>query len=389
LFYYILKYRPWGKSVAITEIQSKSILIKRARIDSWFLAGYGMNLYRGCAHSCAYCDGQAEDYRVEGVFGQDIGVKSNALELLPRELDPARRRRPFNKGFVLVGGGVGDSYQPIEKQYRLTRGTLELLAGYGHPVQLLTKSTLVLRDIDLLKVINQRSRAIVSFSFSSVDKHLCALFEPGVPPPDERLAAIRELKKAGLTCGMFLMPVIPYLTDSEEQIAASVAQAKAAGVDFIIFGGMTLKEGRQKDYFLNVLRQHFPDLAAGYAGLYPGDRWGGSKAEYYQQINHRFLLAAQRHLIPMRIPISLCQPFVSENELVYLILDQMDYLMKMRGSKTTLGYLAYQIAALKTPLRGLADFSSLKGVNTFTGNLMREVLATSNCRQYQALLQHQ
>ena len=114
--------------LTIKEIEAKSILRKHKKIDSWFLSRYNMNLYRGCTHNCVYCDGRAEGYYVEGEFGNDVAVKINALEVLRRELDPKRKRTPFKRGYVMVGGGVGDSYQPIEEKYELTRKTLELLS---------------------------------------------------------------------------------------------------------------------------------------------------------------------------------------------------------------------------------------------------------------------
>ena len=104
----------------VHEIQAKSVLIKRKHIDSWFVSLYGMNLYRGCQHNCAYCDGRAEGYYVEGEFGRDIWVKINAPEILRRELDPARRRKPLKGGYFFLGGGVGDSYQPLEETYDLS-----------------------------------------------------------------------------------------------------------------------------------------------------------------------------------------------------------------------------------------------------------------------------
>ena len=123
--------------------EAKSILRKYKRIDSWFISRYGMNLYRGCLHDCAYCDGRAEKYQVAGNFGQDIVVKTNAIEILRRELNPHRRRIPLTRGFIILGGGVGDSYQPVENTYHLARKTLELLYQYHWPVHILTKSTRV------------------------------------------------------------------------------------------------------------------------------------------------------------------------------------------------------------------------------------------------------
>ena len=108
-------------SPMISEIHAKSILRKQKKVESWFVSRYGMNLYRGCTHNCAYCDGRAEKYNVDGEFGKDIAVKSNALEVLRRELDPSRKRKPMPRGFMFVGGGVCDSYQPAEATYHLTR----------------------------------------------------------------------------------------------------------------------------------------------------------------------------------------------------------------------------------------------------------------------------
>ncbi|GAI64688.1 unnamed protein product [marine sediment metagenome] len=176
--------------MTVREIEAKSVLRKYKKIDSWFLSRYGMNLYRGCTHNCIYCDGRAEGYYVDGEFGEDVTVKVNAIEILRREFDPKRKRTPFKQGFVMIGGGVGDSYQPIEKTYQLSRKVLELMGEYNFPIHILTKSTLIKRDIDILKKINRKSKTIVSLSFSSVDDKISAIFEPGVPLPSERLKTL-------------------------------------------------------------------------------------------------------------------------------------------------------------------------------------------------------
>ena len=164
--------------MTVREIEAKSILIKHKKIDSWFISHYGMNLYRGCTHNCVYCDGRAEGYYVEGEFGKEITVKTNAIEILKRELDPRHKRTPFKLSYVTLGGGVGDCYQPIEKKYELSRRTLELFYEHNLPVHVLTKSTLVKRDLDIIKRINEKRRAIVSFSLSSADEKIssCLLY---------------------------------------------------------------------------------------------------------------------------------------------------------------------------------------------------------------------
>jgi len=211
--------------MTIREIEAKSILRKHKKIDSWFISHYGMNLYRGCIHNCVYCDGRSEGYYVDGEFGRDVAVKVNAIEILRKELDPKRKRIPFRRSFIMVGGGVGDSYQPIEKKYQLTRKALQLVSEYDFPVHMLTKSTLIKRDIDILKKINEQSRAIVSFSFSSADDEISDIFEPGVPSPAERLETIAFFKDEGIACGMFLLPVIPFITDTAELMEETVKKS--------------------------------------------------------------------------------------------------------------------------------------------------------------------
>ncbi|MBN1648267.1 MAG: radical SAM protein [Spirochaetales bacterium] len=373
----------------ITEIQAKSILRKYKRIDSWFISAYGINLYRGCTHNCVYCDGRTEKYQVEGNFGTDITVKTNAIELLEKELDPAGKRTPFKGGFMVICGGVSDAYQSFEKQHKLCRQTLELLCRFDHPVHILTKSTLVERDLDLLGEIHRQKRAVVSFSFSTVDDTTGRLLEPGVPPPSQRLKTIEKIKNAGLYCGMYLMPVVPFISDSAKMIAQAVAAGKTAGVDFIIFGGMTLKTGIQKDYFMNFIKIHFPELVQNYQAVYPGyDQWGSPAGRYIDTVQRRFLEAAGHYRMPMRMPASIWRPLVSQTELVMLILEQLDYLVKIRGKESPYGYAVHSLAKLDKPLDECScdDLVGLKGVGRFTAELILEILQNGTCGFYEKML---
>ena len=372
--------------MAIREIEAKSILRKHKKIDSWFLSRYGMNLYRGCSHNCVYCDGRAEGYYVEGEFGKDVSVKINAADILSRELDPKRKRVPLTRGFVIVGGGVGDSYQPIEKDYQLTRKVLELLDEYDFPVHMLTKSTLIERDLDILKKINKKNRSVVSFSFSSVDDKVGVIFEPGVPLPSRRLETISKFKNEGFSCGMFLLPVIPFITDTRELLEESVSRAKNAGVDFIIFGGMTLKDGKQKDYFLNALSENYPHLGVEYANIYKGDKWGGATEEYYQSISQVFKIIAKNYNMPVRMPFNLFKGVVKGNDLVVVLLEHIDYLLKMEGRTSSFGYAAYLISQVKEPLSEFSDLGKIKGVGEITAGVIREILKTGTSSYYKKLL---
>jgi DNA repair photolyase len=373
--------------LTIKEIEAKSILRKHKKIDSWFLSRYNMNLYRGCTHNCVYCDGRAEGYYVEGEFGSDVVVKINALEVLRRELDPKRKRTPFKRGYVMVGGGVGDSYQPIEEKYELTRKTLALLSEKKFPVHILTKSTLVKRDVDILKKINENSKAIVSFSFSSTDEKICRIFEPGVASPRKRLETISFFKDKGIACGMFLLPVIPFITDTKEVMEKTIQDAQDAGVDFIIFGGMTLKDGKQKEYFLNVLQQYYPKLILEYQMIYQGSKWGEAIPDYYSQLHQTFNTLMKQYKIPKRIPPELYKVILSENDLVIVILEHLDYLLKLEGKKSPFGYAAYSLSQIQEPLSTMLNkLDTIKGVGKTTENIIREILNTGSSTFYERLL---
>jgi len=346
-----------------------------------------MNLYRGCSHNCVYCDGRAEGYFVDGEFGRDVSVKINGIEILARELDPARKRRPFKQSFIMAGGGVGDSYQPAEEKYQLSRKTLELLYKYNFPVHVLTKSTLIMRDMDILKDINEKRKAVVSFSFSSVDNRISSIFEPGVPSPDQRLKALALFKDQGFTCGMFLMPVIPFVTDTQELIEQTVKCGAEIGVDFIIFGGMTLKQGRQQEYFLGTLEAHYPELLDGYRSIYRGDRWGQATAAYYSRINRTFSRIADRYKVPKRVPLSVFKDILSENDLVIVLLEHIDYLIKLQGGSSPFGYAAYSISKLKEPLSEIKEkLLQIRGVNRNTQAIILEILESGSSAYYRKLV---
>jgi DNA repair photolyase len=373
--------------VRVKEIKAKSILRKGKKVDSWFLINYGMNFYRGCAHNCVYCDGRSEGYYVDGEFGAEVTVKVNAIDILKKELDPKRKRIPLKHYFVGLVGGVGDSYQPLEKKYKLTRQALNLFLIKKFPVHILTKSTLVERDIDIIKKINVQNRAIVSFSFSSVNDKISSVFEPGVPAPSERLKTLSKFKKEGIACGMYLMPVIPFVTDTADIMEETISKAKEMELDFIVFGGMTLKEGRQKESFMKTLKENYPEFLPHYANIYLKSKWGEPTQEYAQSINQTFNLLSKKYKIPRRIPARLYRDILEENDIVMVILEQLDYLAKLEGKHSPYGYAAYSISQLKEPLsKTKENLRSIKGVGKVTESIIKEILRTGSSGYYENLL---
>jgi DNA repair photolyase len=372
--------------VIVQEVKAKSILLKHRKIDSWSISRYGMNLYRGCLHNCTYCDGRSERYQVQETFGEVVTVKINAVEVLRRELSPQGKRAKLKPGYIMLGGGVGDGYQPGEKKYELTRRTLQLMYEYRWPVHILTKSTLVERDIDMIRKINERNRAIVSFSFSSTNDEISSIFEPHVPPPSERLKTIAVFKKEGIPCGMFLLPVIPFITDTAEVITETLKKAHEVGVDFVIFGGMTLKHGLQKDYFIGTLKEKYPKLVDKYAEIYTGNPWGNATQEYYGQINSVFNQATKTYRLPKRIPPSLYRDILCENELVIVMLEHLDYFLRLEGKRSSFGYAAYEISKLERLLSTMkGELKQIRGVGEKTEEIILGILETKNSSYYNSL----
>jgi DNA repair photolyase len=371
----------------VNEINAKSILRKHKRIDSWFISQYGMNFYRGCSHNCVYCDGRAEGYYVEGEFGRDIWVKINAIDLLRKELDPKRKRIPLKRCFIMLGGGVGDGYQPIEEKYKLSQKALNLLYNFNFPVSILTKSTLIKRDIDIVKKINEKTRAIISFSFSSVDEKISNIFEPGVPSPKKRLETLQLFKNEGIACGMFLMPVIPFITDIPNLMEESIEKAKEIDMDFIIFSPMTLKEGRQKEYFFKILNKHYPNLIINYSNIYKKNIWGIPEEEYQRSIHEIFNNISKKYKIPRRIPPYLFKDILGENDLVIVILEHINYLLRLEGKKSSYSWAANSISKLTEPLSSMeSNLRQLNGVGPTTEKIILEILKTGSSSYYEKLL---
>ena len=310
------------------EQDAKTITRVPGMVDSWFLSRYGMNLYRGCEHGCLYCDGRAERYYVEGDFARDIVVKRNAVTVLEREL--GRIREP---GFVFVGGGVCDAYQPAEARYRLAQGALSLADKYRLPVHVLTKSALVERDLDLLQTIAGRTRAILSFSIGLVDEATRERFEPGAAPLAERWRLLAEAKRRGLSTGVMIMPVLPGISDQADTIDELVGRAADLGADFVLFGGLTLRPGRQKEGYLDTIRAHHNEHLKGYGVVYREDRRSGAgDPRYYQRINQRYADALTRRGLSARIPRSLYRGLIPRYAEAAVLLEHRELEQSLRGS---------------------------------------------------------
>ena len=239
----------------ITEIHAKTLLATIKQPDPWFGLKYNLNLYRGCQHQCIYCDSRSECYQIENF--SDILVKTNAIELLENEL---RRKRV--KGTIGTGS-MNDPYMPLEATHNLTGRALQVIAAHAFPVHIITKGTLVLRDLPVLQDI-ARTYAAVSMTITTADDELGRQVEPGAPRPSERFAALEKLSAAGIITGITMMPILPFIEDNPENIRLIVQKAANHGAKYILAAfGVTLRD-RQREYFYQQLERRFPGLKEKY-----------------------------------------------------------------------------------------------------------------------------
>ena len=241
-------------------IPAKTIVTSTQNGAGWFGARYNMNIYRGCSHGCIYCDSRSECYRNDDF--DTVCAKQDALRIIRDDL-----RRKTQPGVVSTGA-MSDPYNPFERTEQLTRHALELLAAYGFGAAIATKSDLICRDIDVLHEIHATAPVLCKLTVTTADDALARAIEPHAPPPSARLDALARLSDAGLPTCILLMPVLPWLTDTEENIRTLVRRAGEAGVPYIYPAlGLTLRD-RQRAYFYQQLDRSFPGLKQKYIARY-------------------------------------------------------------------------------------------------------------------------
>jgi len=226
-------------------IPAKNIVFKTQSPDAWFGIDYNMNIYRGCPHGCIYCDSRSSCFKNPDF--DTVKVKENALEVIRNDL-----RRKVKTG-VVGTGAMSDPYNPLEKELKLTRNSLELMNAFNFGVSLVTKSDLITRDVDILADIQSHSPTIVKLSITTADDELCKKLEPNTSTSSERFEAMRVLSAHGIFCGVFIVPLLPFVNDTEENIMKILSQAKDAGAKFVYtYMGMTLRPGSREYYYTHL-----------------------------------------------------------------------------------------------------------------------------------------
>lgn len=222
----------------------------------------GMNIYRGCQHGCIYCDARSACYQMKHAF-EDIEVKENAPLLLEQALRSKRKK-------CMIGtGAMSDPYIPLEEELCLTRRCLELIAEYGFGLAIQTKSDRILRDLDLLKEINRKSKCVVQMTLTTFDDELCRILEPNVCTTGRRVEVLDILRQEGIPTIVWMTPLLPFINDTRENVEGLLSQCVRVRTKGIItFGiGMTLRQG-DREYFYKKLDQYFPGLKQRYIQTY-------------------------------------------------------------------------------------------------------------------------
>ena len=233
-------------------VQAKSLLSSKN----------GMNLYRGCTHGCIYCDSRSNIYNMNHEF-EDIEVKQNSLELLKKALKSKKEK-------CMIGtGSMTDPYVPLESKLEFVRNSLKLIYRYGFGFTCITKSDLILRDLDLLKKINERAKTVVQITLTTADEDLCRKIEPNVCTTKRRVEVLKKLNEANIPTVVWLTPFLPYINDSEENINELLDYCIETNVRGIIcFNiGLTLRDGNRQ-YFYKKLDESFPGLKNRYIEKY-------------------------------------------------------------------------------------------------------------------------
>ena len=289
--------------IAIKDV--KSILNKHKKRDSWFLDDYSINPYEGCGFNCTYCYVHGSKYGEN--LAEKIVVKKDAAAILDKQL--ANRAKKSEYGFIAVGSAT-DAYMQVEKEVGLTKELLEIILKHRFPVFISTKSNLIARDFDLLKQIDEEAilpedlkqnparGVIISFSFSTLDENLAKQIEPGAPSPQKRLEMLKECSENRFLCGVNAMPLLPFISDTDEELEKIIAAAKQNGAHYILVAGLTLfgdDPRYSRQLYLKFLRNHYPELVEKYEKMYGSVYY--PSWQYQQQLKKRADTLCQKYNI--------------------------------------------------------------------------------------------
>lgn len=348
--------------------------------DSWFWVKYTLNPYNGCEFACNYCDSRSHKYNLYKDFDQIIYIKKN----LPFKLEQKILRSKLPRDVVGFGSAC-DAYQPAEQRYKISRNCLDVLRKHGYPVHVVTKSDLVTRDVDILSNFKW---SCVSFTITLCNDKKRGIFEPRAPSTQKRFEALEKVKEEGIYAGIMFCPIIPYIGDDDENLECIVKNAKEVGADYVLFGGMTMRDN-QAIWFMKVMEKHYPGLVDKIKDLYHG-RYEAD-AFYTQRLNMKMVKILKKYNMPFRIKRYIPNDFRKYNYIVSEYLLNIAYLFQIVGDRAR--YNAFQWAGLninnlKESILDIAEkgeLQKIKNVGKKIENIISSILKTGKCEYYEKM----
>jgi DNA repair photolyase len=369
--------------VTYVEKEFKTVLNIKKFIDSWFWVKYSINPYNGCQFGCVYCDSRSSKYHLPTDFENTILVKKNLGAMLDKRLTNVRTLLPDVAGT----GGTTDPYQPAEKKYENTKQCLQVFAKHRYPVLVGTKSSLILRDVELLETIGRNNWCTVGVTITTTDPEKAKFLETSAPPPEVRFNTIRSIKEKTkhVKVGVWLMPIVPFLTDSDSDIENVVRASREVGADFVVFGGGMTMRDIQANWFLKHLEETYRTLIGNYEELYQfkydPNTYGGRyepTEKYSTDVTRRFLAKAKKYRMPVRMKRYIPEDYRKYNYLIAERLLNEAYLNQVEGKQwRNLFWAGQNVQNLKESIRDIDkrnELTKIRNVNDKVESFVKEQL---------------
>jgi|GEM_PF-219148 len=352
-----------GGPVEVRTKEARSVLNVRKHADAWFWDRYSVNPYEGCAQACEYCNAVSHRYHKHNDFHRVVYAKVNAATVLRRQV--VRKRRD-----VVAFSGVTEAYQPAERRHRITRQCLEVLLEEGFPVHIITKSHLVLDDLDLLVALHERTAVRVSMTIPTIRPDVSRAIEPRSPSPQRRLDALSTLAEHGLHVGVTAMPLCPLIADHPDDIRALLVAAKDAGARYVLASGMSMHD-RQRARWMDFVAERYPQHLPLYRRGRPGTkRLGRVVAGLCREVG-----IADR----MQRPIVAHDPLAA-NKRVAEALQLRCHALQLRDHPKAQQWIwrkaAWAIDTLTIDIRDIAGAGSLRAIRDVPEEVARFIEAT-------------
>ena len=350
----------------------KSVLNKLKYPDSWFWSRYTLNTYSGCAHACIYCDARSQRYYLED-FENEVIIKTNFDTKLDKRFTRARTLLPD----VIAPGGVNDAYQPIEKEIEHTRKVLQVIAKHEFPINIATKSNLIVRDIDILQKIANDTWCTVGFSITTTNQELASFLEPHSSPPSLRFEALKNIKKQApnIQTGTYFIPIIPFIEDDDENLEEVIKQSKTSGADFVLFSpGLTLRDSQADFFFKKLKNSKYKKVLKPLLELYRGQMY--PPADYVRDLHTKLLNISEKYNMPIRVKRWIPSDYRKWNYKISELLLNKEYIDTLRTGKSnkTMMWAGLNLNNLEESILDVFRRGELSQLKNFTDKIIEFII---------------